>query len=118
MGSNHYIQIDLKAQRSKNEPMDCGQLLTTLRAHETELREAGVAQLSLFGSRARGDARPDSDVDLLAALDKNRRLSLLDVVCLEVRLADLLGVKVDLIVQGTLKPRVQQSVQRELLRAF
>jgi predicted nucleotidyltransferase len=118
MDSNRYLQIDLKAHGSKNETMDCGQLLATLRAHETELREAGVAQLSLFGSRARGDARPDSDVDLLASLDKSRRLSLLDVVCLEVRLADLLGVKVDLIVHGTLKPRVQQSVQRELLRAF
>ena len=98
--------------------MDCGQVLTTLRAHETELRDAGVAQLSLFGSTARGDAGPDSDVDLLAALDKAKRLSLLDVVCIEVQLTDLLGVKVDLIVQGTLKPRVRQSVQRELLRAF
>ncbi len=98
--------------------MDCGQVLSTLRAHEAELREAGVEQLSLFGSTARGDAGSESDVDLLAALDKTRRLSLLDVVCLEVRLADLLGVRVDLIVQGTLKPRVQQSAQPELVRAF
>jgi hypothetical protein len=98
--------------------MDRGLVLTKLRAHEAELREAGVAQLSLFGSTARGDSGPDSDVDLLAALDQTKRLSLLDVVCIEVRLTDLLGVKVDLIVQGTLKPRVQQSVQTEVLRAF
>ncbi len=98
--------------------MDRGQVLATLRSHETELREAGVAQLSLFGSTARGDAGPDSDVDLLAALDKTKCLSLLDVVCLEVRLADLLGVKVDLIVRGTLKPRVQQRVERDLVHAF
>lgn len=98
--------------------MDRGEVLTKLRAHEAELREAGVAQLSLFGSTARGDAGPDSDVDLLAALDRTKRLSLLDVVCIEVRLADLLGVKVDLIVQGTLKPRVRQSIETELLRAF
>ncbi len=98
--------------------MDRGQVLETLRSHETELREAGVAQLSLFGSTARGDAGPDSDVDLLAALDKTKCLSLLDVVCLEVRLADLLGVKVDLIVRGTLKPRVQQRVERDLVHAF
>ena len=98
--------------------MDRGQVLATLRAHETELRDAGVAGLSLFGSTARGEAGPESDVDLLAALDKTKRLSLLDVVCLEVRLADLLGVKVDLIVQGTLKPRVQQSAQVDLVHAF
>jgi hypothetical protein len=98
--------------------MDCGQVLTKLRAHESELKEAGVAQLSLFGSTARGDASPNSDMDVLADLDKAKCLSLLDVVCIEVQLTDLLGVKVDLIVQGTLKPRVRQSVQRELLRAF
>jgi predicted nucleotidyltransferase len=98
--------------------MDRGEVIRRLRAHETELREAGVAQLSLFGSTARGDAGPESDVDLMAALDKSKDLSLLDVVCMEVRLADLLGVKVDLIVQGTLKPRIQQSARQDLLRAF
>lgn len=98
--------------------MDCGQVLNTLHAHEAELREAGVARLSLFGSTARGAAGPESDVDLLAGLDAAKELSLLDVVCLEVRLADLLGAKVDLILEGTLKPRIRQSVQPELLRVF
>lgn len=98
--------------------MDCTQVLATLRPHEAELKEAGVARLSLFGSTARGKASPDSDVDLFAALDRTKQLSLLDVVCIEVRLADLLKVKVDLIVESTLKPRVQHSAQRELLRAF
>ena len=99
-------------------PRPRGQVHSTLRNQETELREAGVAQLSLFGSTARDDAGPESDVDLLAALDKTKCLSLLDVVCLEVRLADLLGVKVDLIVRGTLKPRVQQGVERDLVHAL
>jgi predicted nucleotidyltransferase len=98
--------------------MDREHVLTTLREHETELRQAGLAQLSLFGSTARGEAGPDSDVDLLAELDKAKQLSLLDVVGIEIQLADLLGVKVDLILQGTLKPRVRQSVERDLIRAF
>jgi predicted nucleotidyltransferase len=98
--------------------MDRDHVVAMLRAHETELREAGIAQLSLFGSTARGDAGSESDVDLLAALDKRRRLSLLDVVCIEVRLGDLLGVKVDLIVEGTLKPRIQRSAERDMMRAF
>lgn len=98
--------------------MDREHVVTTLRAHETELREAGIARLSLFGSTARGESGPNSDVDLLAALDKTRRLSLLDVVCIEVRLADLLGVKVDLIIDGTLKPRIQRSGESEMIRAF
>jgi hypothetical protein len=93
-------------------------VLAKLRAHERELREAGILRLSLFGSAARGDAGPDSDIDLLAAFDQSRRLSLLDLVGIELRLTDLLGVRVDLSEEGTLKPRVQQSVQAEAVRAF
>jgi uncharacterized protein len=40
-----------------------------LKAHEGELRAMGVSGLSLFGSVSRGDARPDSDVDLAARFD-------------------------------------------------
>jgi predicted nucleotidyltransferase len=54
------------------------EVIATLRAHEPELRAAGVVRLSLFGSAARDEARADSDIDLLAAFD-DRPLSLLDV---------------------------------------
>jgi uncharacterized protein len=93
-------------------------VITVLRAHESELRAAGVARLSLFGSTARGEARPDSDIDLLAAFDDARPLSLLDVIRIENQISDLLGHAVDLIEEGTLKPRVRQSVDREAMRAF
>jgi predicted nucleotidyltransferase len=92
-------------------------VITALRAHESELRAAGVVRLSLFGSTARGEARPDSDIDLLAAFDNARRLSLLDVIRIENQISDLLGHAVDLIEEGTLKPRVRQSVDREAMRA-
>jgi predicted nucleotidyltransferase len=97
---------------------DKRQVIDKLRAHERELREAGIVRLSLFGSAARGEARENSDIDLLAAFDSNRRLSLLDLVGIELRLARLLGAPVDLSEEGTLKPRVQQSVQAEAVRAF
>jgi uncharacterized protein len=93
-------------------------VITALRAHESGLRAAGVVRLSLFGSTARGEARPDSDIDLLAAFDNARRLSLLDVIRIENQISDLLGHAVDLIEEGTLKPRVRQSVDREAMRAF
>ncbi|MBA3404568.1 MAG: nucleotidyltransferase family protein [Gemmatimonadaceae bacterium] len=98
--------------------MDREQVLAKLRAHEGQLKEAGIVRLSLFGSTARGDAGPDSDVDLLAAFDNTRRISLLDIVGMELDLADMLGCKVDLIEEGTLKPRVQKSVEAEVVRAF
>jgi uncharacterized protein len=97
--------------------MNREQVIATLRAHEPELKRAGVVRLSLFGSTARGDATP-GDVDLLATFDEGRELSLLDVVHIENRLADLLGYRVDLIEEGTLKPRVKKSVEAEAVRAF
>jgi hypothetical protein len=93
-------------------------VIATLRAHEPELRAAGVVRLSLFGSTARERALPGSDIDLLASFDGARQLSLLDVIGIENKLADLLGQPVDLIEEGTLRPRVRQSVDREAVRAF
>lgn len=98
--------------------MDREHVIATLRAHERQLKEAGIVRLSLFGSTARGEAGPDSDVDLLAAFDNSRRLSLLDVIHMENQISDLLGCKVDLVEEGTLKPRVQKGVEAEVLRAF
>jgi predicted nucleotidyltransferase len=94
------------------------EVIAALRAHEPELRAAGILRLSLFGSTVRNEARADSDIDLLAAFDDARKLSLLDVIGIENRLADLLGQPVDLIEEGTLRPRAGQSVSREAVRAF
>lgn len=102
----------------KNKLMTCDDVLATLRTHAPEIQAAGVTHLSLFGSTARGDRRPDSDIDLLAAFDPARRLSLLDVAGIEIQLSELLGRPVDLIEEGTLKPRVQNSVEAEAVRAF
>lgn len=110
--------VDRANTAGQNRPMDREQVIATLRAHERQLKEAGIVRLSLFGSTARGDAGPDSDVDLLATFDDPRRISLLDVIHAENQIADLLGERVDLLVEGTLKPHVKEKVDREAVRAF
>ena len=77
-----------------------------------------IVRLSLFGSTARGEASPDSDIDLLAAFDGTRKLSTLDVVGIQLKLSSLLGCPVDLSEEGTLKPRVRARVEPEAVRAF
>lgn len=101
-----------------HEDMNREQVIATLRRHEPELRASGILHLALFGSAARGEQGQESDVDLLAAYDANRRISLLDIVGLEMGISAMLGRKVDLIEEGTLKPRVQRTVENEIVRAF
>jgi predicted nucleotidyltransferase len=98
--------------------MQAETVIAALRAHEPALKAAGVVRLSVFGSTARGTARPDSDIDLLAAFDEAHALSLLDVIRIENQLADLLGQPVDLVEERTLKPRARHNVDREAIRAF
>lgn len=98
--------------------MDRETVIAKLRDHEAELKSVGVLHLSLFGSVARGEAGPDSDVDLIAEFDKNRRLTLIGAIGIENRIADLLGVSVDLTQQGKLKPRVRERAEREAVLVF
>lgn len=98
--------------------MERDAIIGVLRDHEAELRAAGIVRLALFGSTARSEQTVDSDIDLLAALDSGKRLSLLDVVHLENWLSDLLGRKVDLVEDRSLKPHVRRRVAKDSVRAF
>ena len=93
-------------------------LLDTLRAHEAELRSAGIQGLSLFGSVARGDATPGSDVDLAAELDPEARIGMFAIGALERRLAELLGRRVDLLSEPVEKQRLRTNIDRDRRRAF
>jgi uncharacterized protein len=99
--------------------MDKASIIEKLRAHESELKAAGVAHLFLHGSYARGTmVREASDVDMIAEFDPSRRLSLLDMVATENRLADMLGVRVDLSPAKSLKDPVAAKASREGVLAF
>jgi predicted nucleotidyltransferase len=98
--------------------MNREQVLALLRAHEPLLNGLGVRRLLLFGSTAGNNGGPGSDVDLLAAFDDARQLSLLDVIHVENQIADILGSPVDLLVDGTLNHHMKVLVDREAVRAF
>ena len=99
--------------------MDKSTIMAKLREHEGELKAAGIEHLFLHGSYARGTAiRGVSDVDVIAEFAPERRLSLLDMVAIENRLADMLGARVDLSPARGLKEPVAAKASREAVRAF
>ena len=99
--------------------MDREQVIAKLRAHEPELRAAGVEHLLLHGSYARGTAiREASDVDVIADFDRSNKLSLIGRVHLENRLTDILGIKADLADRAMLRPEVLERAERELILVF
>ncbi|MBV9537305.1 MAG: nucleotidyltransferase domain-containing protein [Acidisphaera sp.] len=93
-------------------------VVATLRAHEAELRRAGIRRLSLFGSVARGDSEADSDVDLAAELDPEAQIGLFGLAAIERRLAELVGRKVDLLPEPVEKPRLRANIERDRVLAF
>jgi predicted nucleotidyltransferase len=98
--------------------MDRERVVQTLRSHEPELRAAGIVHLRVFGSVARGEASPYSDIDLMADLDGSKKFSLLDMSGLENRLSDILQVRVDLSLSKSVREPIRRSAEREAVLAF
>jgi hypothetical protein len=81
-------------------------------------RRYGVRELSLFGSAARGEARPNIDIDLLVEFLPEAEPGLLDHAGLMLDLAALLGRKVDLVSKNALKPLIRDSVIQDSRRLY
>lgn len=89
-------------------------ILDRIAAHAAELHLLGARSVALFGSFARGEAGEQSDVDLLVDLDEHTFDRYMD---LKLRLEDLLGRSVDLVLIDGLKPRVKSKILSEAIRA-
>ncbi|HPM82079.1 MAG TPA: nucleotidyltransferase family protein [Candidatus Anammoximicrobium sp.] len=91
---------------------DTSQLQGILRRELPRIREQyGVESFALFGSYVRGEAGPESDLDVLVRF--RRSPGLLRYIELENYLSDLLGVRVDLVMAEALKPNIGQRVMAE-----
>jgi uncharacterized protein len=102
--------------------MDCAEVKTALRARERELKAIGVDSLSIFGSVARGDAGPDSDIDIAVKLADNFSKGGFDyfhrIEKLQRRLSTILGHRVDVIEEPVRKQLMQAEIDRDRSFAF
>ena len=101
-----------------NTALNRDHVIARLREHEAELKDAGIVRLALFGSVARGQASPDSDVDLFGEFDREKDLTLFDMAGLEIRLSEIIGTHVDLADRKLLKEPVKLRAEQEAFLPF
>ncbi|MBI2299099.1 MAG: nucleotidyltransferase family protein [Armatimonadetes bacterium] len=97
--------------------MTVEQVRAILAEHRQELTAMGVLSLEVFGSVARGEAGPGSDVDLLVELDPDQPIDLLDFVHIQGELEEMLGCEVDLVERAAVRERWRQRVLEEAVHA-
>lgn len=97
-------------------------ILDQLRQHQAELQSAGVETLSLFGSVARGDDGPDSDVDVAVTLADDITFSGFGyfgaLATLKERIEAITGKTVDIVSEPVRKESLRHSIERDRAVAF
>ena len=112
------VPVDASPQLGQNPAMDSQAVIDRLSQSSADLKAMGLQHLSVFGSTARGEALPGSDVDLAVTLDKRARIDLFRFAAINERIARLLGVDVDIVVEPARNQRVQAEIDRDRLRVY
>jgi uncharacterized protein len=94
------------------------EIIKRLKEREADLRAHGVTHAALFGSVARGEQRPDSDIDILVDLDPAIVATMFDYAGVKAYVASLFQGSVDVIDREALKPRVRPRATADAIYAF
>ena len=94
------------------------EVISTLRAHEGELRRRGVLHAALFGSVARNQAKAGSDIDIFIEVMPDAEIGVFEYVAITHYLADLFSNPVDVSNRSCLKALVRPSAERDAVYAF
>jgi uncharacterized protein len=98
--------------------MDRQSIIARLRDNEPNLRARGVTHAALFGSRARGEERTDSDTDIMIEIDPEAHITIFDYAGLKEYIAGLFDGPVDVVNRDALKPWLRPAVVTDAIYAF
>ena len=96
--------------------MDLKTVSGLLKHHQADLLQHGVKSLSVFGSLARGESTPSSDIDML--VEFNRPVSLFEFIRLKIYLEDLTGRRVDLVTPDAIRPSMRTAILNEAVQTI
>ena len=94
------------------------QLVAELRALRPAFERMGVTHMTLFGSRARQDNRPDSDVDLAIEVDEGRKFSLVELSRVHLTAEDAIGLRANVTMLRSLSRGLSKALSRDGLAVF
>ena len=97
--------------------MNAHEAISILRSETDLRREFSVRSLRVFGSIVRGEAGPDSDIDILVEFETDARVGLFEFARLQRRLSEVLGRPVDLVTPDALHESLKQQILSEAVYA-
>lgn len=106
------------AECSRLPAMKRSDAIEKLRNHADAIRALGATSLYLFGSVARDEAGPASDLDLFIDYDPARKFSLVDLSGLKIFLEEELSADVDVTTRNSLHPRLKDKIEASAIRVF
>lgn len=94
------------------------QIIRALQQLRPRLRELGVSGLAIFGSRARGNEREESDLDVLVEVQSNKKFSALDLVGVSHLITDELGVPANMFMRRSLDRQMEATIRPDVVEIF
>jgi len=94
------------------------EIIAAIRGNSEAIKAEGVTGLALFGSRARGDDRPDSDVDVLIEVEPDASFSILNLIGVEHIIQDATGLQTQATMRRSMSPRFAQRIADDILEVF
>jgi predicted nucleotidyltransferase len=94
------------------------EIIAAIKENAEAIKAEGVTGLALYGSRSRGDNRPDSDIDVLIEVEPDASFSILNLIGVEHIIQDATGLQTQATMRRSMPPRFAQRIADDIFEVF